>query len=356
MHTALIRDCRGANRERLHFACDCPSWTVASDEFYAGHCFTSFGENRPTPTWSLRTCHSTTQLGLICFVQYIMHRRRWGTPREEPIPHPWQTEPPPPVNVTIDISNHHPRSLSAPVGWEVIQRNGRIWMVEQNNRVTKIDAGQYHMLLAMYETPAANSVAPAQLLASIRSSCRAQKAADLEYHVPCSRHLLKLASLRGRTGCELLVGASAVTHNPHFPYFVSPYPSDECLGAIKECPPVPALLVIDSFAPHVRGSVLKQAVAHRPGVWVLRQHVGDPEKSVPEQLRWIARLQAELPKKSRVLHQAGCWEAVTWDVELLRFSTQLWTLNTTADALRQTHHGVMRHLLDCEGSHRYAFH
>ena len=133
------------------------------------------------------------------------------------------------------------------------------------------------MLLAMYETPAANMVTTAQFLASISASCRAQKAADLEYHVPWSRH--HLASLRGRTGCELHVGASAVTYNPHFPYFVSPCPSDECLGAVKEWPPVPALLVIDSFAPHVRGSVLEHAVAHCPGVWILRQHVGDPEES-----------------------------------------------------------------------------
>ncbi len=132
MHRALIRDClRGANRESLHAACDGPSWTVASDEFYAGYCFTSVGEHSPTPTWSLRTCHSTTQLELTGLVQYIMHRRRCGTPRVEPIPHPWQTEPPLPVNVTIDISHHHPRSLSAPVGWEVIQRNWRIWIVEQ---------------------------------------------------------------------------------------------------------------------------------------------------------------------------------------------------------------------------------
>ncbi len=93
MHTALIRDClRGANRQRLHAACGRPSWTVASDEFYAGHCFTSFGENSPTPTWSLRTCHSTTQLELTGLVQYrdITHRRRWGPPRLDPIPHPWQ--------------------------------------------------------------------------------------------------------------------------------------------------------------------------------------------------------------------------------------------------------------------------
>ncbi len=104
------------------------------------------------------------------------------------------------------------------------------------------------------------------------------------------------------------------------------------------------------------GSVLEQAVAHRPGVWVLQQLLGYPEESVLEQLRRVARLQAESPKKSRVLHQAGCWVTAAWDVELSRFSTQLWKLNTTPDALRQMHHGVIQHLLDCEGFHQYAFH
>ena len=79
---------------------------------------------------------------------------------------------------------------------------------------------------------------------------------------------------------------------------------------------MPALLIIDSFAPHVRGAVLEQAVAHHPGVWVLRQHVGDPEESVLKQLRRIARLQAELPKGSRAVHRVDCWEVAAWDVEL----------------------------------------
>ena len=65
----------------------------------------------------------------------------------------WQAEPPLPISVTIDISPGAFQHL----GWEVIQRNGRIWMVEQNNRVTKIDAAKYHMLLTMYQAPAANT-------------------------------------------------------------------------------------------------------------------------------------------------------------------------------------------------------
>jgi hypothetical protein len=76
--------------------------------------------------------------------------------------------------------------------------------------------------------------------------------------------------------------------------------------------PSAALVVIDFFAPHLRGPVLEQAAVHRFGVWILKQHVGNPR---------VARLHAESPKKSRVLHQAGSWETAAWDVESLLFST-----------------------------------
>jgi hypothetical protein len=52
-------------------------------------------------------------------------------------------------------------------------------MIEQNIRVAKIEAAQYHMLLAMYEAQAVTSASPAQFLDSISASCRPQKASDL---------------------------------------------------------------------------------------------------------------------------------------------------------------------------------
>ncbi len=59
MHMALIRGClMGADWERLRVACSRPCWTVASDEIYAGHCFTSSGKSSPTPIWRLDTNHS----------------------------------------------------------------------------------------------------------------------------------------------------------------------------------------------------------------------------------------------------------------------------------------------------------
>ncbi len=87
-------------------------------------------------------------------------------------------------------------------------------MVHQNSRITnlKIDAAQYNMLIAVRGDQDTACTPTAQFLVDISTSCRAQKVADLEYYVHWSRHLL--ANTRWRTGCELLIGASAVTYNP----------------------------------------------------------------------------------------------------------------------------------------------
>jgi hypothetical protein len=92
--------------------------------------------------------------------------------------------------------------------------------------------------------------------------------------------------------------------------------------------------------------MLEQAVAHHPGVWVLKQHDGNPDEPVMAKLQRVACLQAELPKKSRVLHQVGCWETAAWDVEPSRFITQLWRVNTTSESRQQAYHpAVMQQLL-----------
>jgi hypothetical protein len=99
--------------------------------------------------------------------------------------------------------------------------------------------------------------------------------------------------------------------------------------------------------------MLEQAVAHLLRVWVLKQHAGNPDEPVLAKLQRVACLQAELPKKSRVLHQVGCWETAAWDVQPSLFITQLWRVSTTLELLQQAcHPEVMQHLLlDCTGSH-----
>ncbi len=123
--------------------------------------------------------------------------------------------PPLPPRIVIDLSHHHHRSLPAPLGWEVIQRNGRVWLAEGRTRAVKLDAAQYHMLLASCDDQDAHTVPTELTLARISDSCRAQKDADLVSFVHWSRHLV--ASIRKITRSELLIGASAVTYNPHFP-------------------------------------------------------------------------------------------------------------------------------------------
>ena len=356
MQMALVRDClTGNGSERLQDACSRPCWTVASDEFYAGHSFTSSSESCTAPGWKLQAGDPAGQLELAGLVQYISKRRRCSVPRPAVVLHPWQTDPPLPSRVTIDVSHHYPKNLPAPEGWEIIQRNGRVWIAEYNNRIAKMDAAQYSMLLTTCCNQEAQGAPTTQFLAHISKSCRAQQDADQAYYVHWSRHLL--ASVRQITGTELLIGASAVTYNPHFLYFFPPSLSDVSLGAVDEWPQVPALLVLDSFAPQTRHQVLKTATTHHPGVWVLRQHKGNPDEPDLASLRRIARLYAELPKKSMVLHREGCWETAAWDVEPSRYVSQLWRIDTHPGTLQQGQElhpaAVQQHLdrRDC-----YAFH
>jgi hypothetical protein len=176
MHATLIRDCLwGADRERLRTACSRPCWTVASDEFYAGHCFTSSGEGNSAQNWRLHTTHSSNQLELAGLVQYISditHRRSGGFTRLAPIPHQWQAEPLLLARVTLTF-----RFITLGAFQHQLAGKWRIWTVEQNNRVTRIDAAQYHMLLAMNEAQEMDAPT-AQFLVNLSTSCRAQKAAD----------------------------------------------------------------------------------------------------------------------------------------------------------------------------------
>ena len=357
MQTALVRDClKGADRERLDVACGRPCWRVTTNDYYAGHCFNKQEVSKPL-SWNLQPGNSS-QTEFTGLVQYISQRRRRIAPLPVSTPQPWQADPPLPSRIVIDVSHHHPKSLPAPDGWEVIQRNGRVWISGRNSRVAKLDAAQYHMLLAMCSDQVVPSAPSEQILNRISESCRAQNDADIEFFVHWSRHLV--AYLRQITGSELLIGASAVTYNPHFPYFSSPYSPDVHFGAVAEWPQKPALLIIDSFAPPMRRQLLERAIAHGSAVWVLRQHQNpdDPDLAI---LSTKACLYAELPKKSTVVHKTECWEAAAWDVQPSRYSTQLWRLNiprqeTQTQSNPELLPATVQQLLNCSRNQRYAFH
>jgi hypothetical protein len=61
----------------------------------------------------------------IALVRDCLMRLHCEVPSLRPVvtPHPWQSDPPLPSSITIDVSNHHPKSLLTLDGWEIIQRN-----------------------------------------------------------------------------------------------------------------------------------------------------------------------------------------------------------------------------------------
>jgi hypothetical protein len=166
--------------------------------------------------------------------------------------HPWQHDPPLPSKIVIDLSNHTPYKLVSPEGWEILRRNGRVWIVEHNRREAQLDVAQYGMLLVHYNNSDEHSIPSAKFLSSLGTSCIAQRMADLEYNVHWSRHLL--VCIHHATGAEALKGASAVTYNRTF----SPHLS--VIKVLVRCRDgqMYQSLVLDSFPPLRRKLLLKR--------------------------------------------------------------------------------------------------
>ena len=325
LQMALIRDCLLDNdRERLRDACSRSPWIVSREDWYAGHLLPKSSMGAPIPrNWRLQEEAGQGQLKLGNIARCISARRVSKLCSSPVQLHPWQQDPPLPSKVVIDVSNHTPCALPSPDGWEILRRNGRVWIVERDRRVAQLDAAQYGMLLVRCTDTNGQSTPPAEFLSSLGASCRAQRMADLEYYVHWSRHLL--ASIRQATGAEALIGVSAVTYNPHFTSFLSPFVCDQSLGSLSAWPDVPVLLILDSFHPSRRAHLLRQASLHEPGTWILRRQTGGAgEQDLHELRRMCAHMYAELPKGSRVLHKEGCWEQASWDVFPTRTLTQLW--------------------------------
>ena len=92
---------------------------------------------------------------------------------------------------------------------------------------------------------------------------------------------------------------------------------------------------------------------------MLWQHKNNPDDPGLNILRRTARLFAELPKKSMVLHRTECWETAAWDVAPSRYITQLWRLDTCPDSLicgPELSQAMVQQHLGCSGHSQYAFH
>ncbi len=85
----------------------------------------------------------------------LMHYLLQGKPRpfvnHPPALHRWQLDPLLPKPVIKDLSNHRPRSMLSPEGWDIVQCNGRTLFTGPNLQPTCIDSAQaqYIMLCAL---------------------------------------------------------------------------------------------------------------------------------------------------------------------------------------------------------------
>ena len=97
--------------------------------------------------------------------------------------------------------------------------------------------------------------------------------ANSRSQTPCPRESSFVKLLCRILGADLLIGAQAVVFNPHFQHFfrVSPEAKDLELGCVQFWPAIPALLLLDSFAPTERAQILAHAATHCSLVWVLPQ-------------------------------------------------------------------------------------
>ena len=160
-----------------------------------------------------------------------------------------------------------------------------------------------------------------------------QRTADLDYSVPWNRHLL--TCLRYVLKATCLVGARAVSFNPHFSYFLSPDCSESVLGSSMGWSAELALLLLDSFTPLQREAITQQACYHTHEVWMLRQDRPSHCAVAGMQLirRHHASLGAVLPPNSLLLHASSCWSDAKWDGAPLNYATQIWYLPRIHDII-----------------------
>ena len=258
---SLVRDVLKDNAaDRLSEACSRPPWRISREDLNCWFpCIRREGPaiaQSAQPLWRLQPAGD----GLQQFVglgQGIHTRRESfgkGTLTRPFTPtYIWQTEPPLPSKIVVDLSNHTPNPRPAPPGWVVTQRNARVLVTAAGQHSFGLDDALYGMLWALYRDyqygadRSSMTVPTERFLRSLKLLCLAQRLADADYAVPWNRHFI--TCLQQLTKAHLLVGPSAVTYNPHFEFFASPHPRNEDFGAVREWPPERALVLLDSIEP-----------------------------------------------------------------------------------------------------------
>ena len=324
LNIALVRDSlMDCGMETLAEACTRDPWLVAKSELDTWFDLSSPNLAGDLPLWRLSDGGRGGQRVICGAVQSVRPRRNallYESPRLLP---PWQIHPPLPDLVSLDLSNHYNQMLPCPDGWEASKRNARILLSNPVGKMVGLDAAHYEMLAELHQQP---SPPEESFLEAIFACAERQFRADLEHQVPWNRHFL--AYLQRTLGISLLAGARAVNTNPHYQHFSSPDPLDVKLGSEQSWPPVPVLLLLDSYKPSDREWILHQAAGHVNKVWILR--LDNPSGTAVADMHLIRNKQAALaaivPAKSLILHPHCCWSDAQWDAAPSTHEAQIWEL------------------------------
>ncbi len=147
MTMALVRDTLlAAGLEQLRDACRRPRWTVPIADLKKRFSLPDSAIASAGSWLRLLTCQSGQS-----FTGHFQRRitRARLTALLQPTLYLWQLDPPLPVNVTIDLANHR-RTLPAPIGWEILQRNGQAFITPPGQATMSLDQAQFGMLRALH--------------------------------------------------------------------------------------------------------------------------------------------------------------------------------------------------------------
>ena len=178
-------------------------------------------------------------------------------------PHPWQVSPRLPDAVAFDLTSDLLDFIPAPTGWELLRRNGRLPLRAPSGFMCQLEAAQATMLELMNI-----GLDQATFLSALSGSCQAQQRRDERKSVHWSRHLL--ACIARITGARGLIGCCLVTYHPHYWWFTSLDEGDVAFGSQGDWPAESCVLILDSYPPAERRSLLSRAFGHPAHVWVLR--------------------------------------------------------------------------------------
>jgi hypothetical protein len=135
---ALIRDTlRDNGIELLTVACCRPRWQVSGcdlKDWYFSLDLTESSSSGMAPSMLCTEADEEGQSRItgLRLSRYVKRRRTRPLKRLAFLLHPWQHDSPLPPNVIIDLTNHLPRRLPCPEGWDVMQRNGRTLITAPN--------------------------------------------------------------------------------------------------------------------------------------------------------------------------------------------------------------------------------